>query len=80
MKKTIFVFTALALSVASHQAVACDWGAHASNTNATVVFCDDKGCAAVPTTPQAATTEPTTPKMADELTNPTRLTVADQHD
>ena len=80
MKKTIFVFTALALSVASHQAVACDWGAHASNSNATVVVCDNKGCAAVPTTQQAATTEPTTPKVADELTNPTRLTAADQRD
>ena len=78
MKKTTFVFAAFALSAASHQAVACDWGAHASNNNATVVVCDKSGCRAAPTTQQAATTEPTTPTVADESANPAPLTVADQ--
>jgi len=78
MKKMIFVFAAFALSAVSHEAVACDWGAHAANSNATVVVCDKGGCAAVPTAQQAATTEPATPKVADESANPTPLTVADQ--
>jgi hypothetical protein len=78
MKKLILVFAAFALSVASHQAVACDWGAHAANKNATVVVCDHSGCAAAPTAQQAAATQPTTPKVANETANPVPLTVADQ--
>ena len=78
MKKITFVFAAFAISVASHQAVACDWGAHASNNNATVVVCDKSGCVAAPTTQQAAATEPTTPKVTDESANPAPVTVADQ--
>ncbi len=78
MEKFSFVFAAFVLSAVSHQAVACDWGAHAANNNATVVVCDSSGCAAVPTAQQAATTEPTTPKVADEPANPAPLTVADQ--
>jgi hypothetical protein len=78
MKKMIFVFAAFALSAVSHEAFACDWGAHAANSNATVVVCDKGVCAAVSTAQQAATTEPTTPKVADESANPTPLTVADQ--
>jgi hypothetical protein len=80
MTKMIFVFAAFAVSVASHQAMACDWGAHAADNNATVVVCDKSGCTAVPTTQQAATTEPTTPKAADESADPAPLTVAEQHD
>jgi len=78
MKKLIFVFAAFALSAVSHQAVACDLGAHAANNNATVVVCDKSGCPAVPTSQQAATSEPTTPKVVDESANPAPLTVADQ--
>jgi hypothetical protein len=77
MKKFSFVLAAFALSAVSHQAVACDWGAHAAN-NATVVVCDSSGCAAVRTAQQAATTELTAPKAADESANPAPLTVADQ--
>ena len=38
------------------QAVACDWGAHPPPTGATPqsLFCDNKGCAALPTTQQAS--------------------------
>ena len=67
MKKMTLVFAAFAISVTTHQAFACDWGAHAANNNATVVVCDKSGCAAVPTGQQAATTEPTTPKVADKI-------------
>jgi hypothetical protein len=80
MKKMTFVFAAFAISVTSHHAFACDWGAHAANTNATVVVCDKSGCAAVSTTQQAATTDPATPKVADESANPVPLTVADRRD
>ena len=79
MTKMIFVFAAFAVSVASHQATACDWGAHAANNNATVVVCDKSGCKPVPTTQQAATTEPTTPKDAGKSVDPAPLTVA-EHD
>ncbi len=76
MKKITFVFAAFAIS--SNQAVACDWGAHAANNNAMVVVCDNSGCTAVPTAQQAALTEATTPKVADESAKPAPLTVADQ--
>jgi len=75
MKKMFFVFAAFALSAVSHQAMACDWGVHARNSAATVVVCDNSGCAAVPTAQEAATTEPTAPKVADESAAP--ITVAD---
>jgi hypothetical protein len=78
MKRMIFVLAAFSISTMSHQALACDWGAHAANSNATVVLCDKSGCTAVPTAQQAATTEPTTPKVAVETANPVPLTVADQ--
>jgi hypothetical protein len=79
MKKITFVFAAFAIAIGSHQAVACDWGAHAAN-NATIVVCDNSGCAAPPTAQQAALTEPTTPTVAEESTKPAPLTVADQRD
>jgi hypothetical protein len=78
MKRMIFVFVAFSISTMSHQALACDWGAHAANGKATVVVCDKSGCTAVPTAQQAATTEPTTPKVVNEPPNQTPLTVADQ--
>ncbi len=77
MKKTLFVFAAFAFSAVTHQAVACDWGVHAGNSAATVVVCDNSGCAAVPTAQEAATTEPAAPKVADEPANPAPITVAD---
>ena len=77
MKKMLFVFAAFALSAVSHQAVACDWGVHASNSAATVVVCDTGGCSAVPTAQEAAATEPAAPKVADESANPAPITVAD---
>jgi hypothetical protein len=41
MKKITFVFAGFAISVASHQAVACDWGAHASNNKERLRSCTD---------------------------------------
>ena len=61
MKKIVFVFAAFALSVATHQALACDWGVHAHNATSTVVSCDGNGCTAVQPAQEAAA-----PKIADE--------------
>jgi hypothetical protein len=71
MKKIVFVFAALALSAASHQALACDWGVHAHNATATVVACDNNGCAAVQPTQEAAA-----PKVTDEAASQAPTTVA----
>jgi hypothetical protein len=71
MKKIVFVFAAFALSAATHQAMACDWGVHAHNSSATVVSCDNNGCTAVQPSQEAAATETAAPeapapKTADE--------------
>jgi hypothetical protein len=70
MKKIVFVFAAFALSVATHQALACDWGVHAHNATSTVVSCNGSGCAAVQPTQEAAA-----PKSADDA-GPAGTTVA----
>ena len=71
MKKIVFVFAAFALSAATHQAMACDWGVHAHNATSNVVSCDGNGCTAVQPTQEAAAPEATAPeapapKVADE--------------
>ena len=66
MKKIVFVFAAFALSAATHQAMACDWGAHAHNSPATVVSCDNNGCTAVQPSQETAAPEAPAPKMADQ--------------
>jgi hypothetical protein len=71
MKKIVFVFAAFALSAATHQAMACDWGVHAHNAPASVVSCDNNGCTAVQPTeqaaaPEAAAPQAPAPKVADE--------------
>jgi hypothetical protein len=71
MKKIVFVFAAFALSAATHQAMACDWGVHAYNSSATVVSCDNNGCSAVQPSQETAATETAAPeapapKTADE--------------
>jgi hypothetical protein len=73
MKKIIFGFAALALSAATHQALACDWGLHADSSSATVVACDNSGCAPVPPTQQSAA-----PTIADEAASPTPTAVAEK--
>ena len=61
MKKIVFVFAAFALSAASQQALACDYGVHAHNSASTVVVCDNNGCAAVQPAQEAAV-----PKVTDD--------------
>jgi hypothetical protein len=75
MKKLVSVLAALVVSVVSHQAMACDWGAHAANNRATVVVCDNNGCAAVPTAQQAAAPEPARSTVANDAAP---VIVADQ--
>jgi hypothetical protein len=75
MKKIVFVCAAFTLFAATQQAPACDWGLHAHDAAATIVACDANGCAALPSTQEAAAPE-STDKSADQATSPAPTTVA----
>jgi hypothetical protein len=72
MKKIVFVLAAFALSAASHQALACDFGLHARNAAPTVATCDGSDCTPIPSTQESAAA----PKVADETASSTPTTVA----
>ena len=56
---------AFALAVSTANSHACDFGMHAANATPVVVVCDGNGCAAAPTTQQAAANpEAATPPAA----------------
>jgi len=54
MKKIVFVLAVFALSAATHQALACDWGLHAYTAAPTIVACDNSGCAPLPPAQESA--------------------------
>lgn len=73
MKKLV-VLAALALALGTaHQAVACDFGAHATNETSVVVATTE-----APTTQAAAKSEPAAPTVAtDQLQAPPPVATAD---
>jgi hypothetical protein len=71
MKKIVFVLAVFALSAATHQALACDWGLHADSAAQTIVACDNNGCAPVPPAQESASV-----KTAHDAASPAPTTVA----
>jgi hypothetical protein len=73
MKKIVFVLAVFALSAATHQALACDWGLHTDSAAQTIVACDNNGCAPVPPTQESAAA-----KAADEAASSRPTTIAEK--